>query len=386
MGSNKVGLCIAYTGTNYGQLLQAFATQQIVRELGYSTEIIKYHSGKKKGIKPSYAAAIVSIKQVSSIFRQKLKKQDTITTDEVHRNNIKLRKMQADLFRKTYLKDVVECNGINELRNKSKEYFAVLVGSDQVWLPDVAVSNFFTLRFAAPGVRRISYATSLGVSSYPNYVKKSAAEFWKKIDYLSVREQQGKDIIQSIAHVPVKVVADPTYLFTKSEWERLIPDARVVQDDYVLCYFLGDSQSTKSYARMFADKVGVRLVSILSDECQSRDDEFADEVIVGESIESFVNLIRHAKYVLTDSFHGLAFSVINEKQVLVFYRNRTDVKESRNSRIDNIVRSWGIEDRLICNPEHMILPTNNIDYVEVSHRVEVLRNQSLEFLESALKS
>ena len=294
--------------------------------------------------------------------------------------------MQADLFRKTYLKDVVECNGINELRNKSKEYFAVLVGSDQVWLPDVAVSNFFTLRFAAPGVRRISYATSLGVSSYPNYVKKSAAEFWKKIDYLSVREQQGKDIIQSIAHVPVKVVADPTYLFTKSEWERLIPDARVVQDDYVLCYFLGDSQSTKSYARMFADKVGVRLVSILSDECQSRDDEFADEVIVGESIESFVNLIRHAKYVLTDSFHGLAFSVINEKQVLVFYRNRTDVKESRNSRIDNIVRSWGIEDRLICNPEHMILPTNNIDYVEVSHRVEVLRNQSLEFLESALKS
>ena len=260
----------------------------------------------------------------------------------------------------------------------------MLVASDQVWLPDVAVSNFFTLRFAAPGVRRISYATSLGVSTYPNYAKKPAGEFWKEIDYLSVREQKGKEIIQSIVNVPVEVVADPTYLFTKEEWEALIQPERVVEEGYVLCYFLGDSESIKQYARKFAEDKNLRVVSILSDECNSDDSKYADEVLIGKSVEDFVNLIRNAEYVLTDSFHGLAFSVINQKQVLVFYRKRLDVKESRNSRIDNIVRSWGIEDRLIREPQKLNIPTIDIDYNEVSLRVEELRASSLAFLDRAL--
>lgn len=214
MKGKKIGLCIAYTGTNYGQLLQAYATQQVVRKFGYQTEIIKYHSGRNKGIKISYGAMVVGLKQVVSIIRHKIQKKEAVTLDEIHQKNLDLRKKVADYFRQTCLNDVVECDGIDELRKKSKEYYAVIVGSDQVWLPDIAVSNFFTLRFAAQGVRRISYATSLGVSSYPNYAKKAAGDFWKQIDYLSVREQQGKKIIQEIVDVPVEVVADPTYLLT----------------------------------------------------------------------------------------------------------------------------------------------------------------------------
>ena len=140
----------------------------------------------------------------------------------------------------------------------------------------------------------------------------------------------------------------------------------------------------KDYARKYADMKGLRLVSILSDECNSDDSQFTDEVLTGKSVEDFVNLIRNANYILTDSFHGLAFSVINQKQFLIFYRNRTDVKESRNSRIDNIVRSWGIEDRLIREPEKLIMPSNDIDYTEVMPKVEGLRNNSLVFLRKAL--
>lgn len=380
----KIGLCLAYTGTNYGQLLQAYATQQIITSFDLQTEIIRYSSSRNKGIKPSFGAFIVAAKQIAQKIDRKISRAMKIEEDDLHKRNRADRIQSADKFRQERFSKVVQCNGITELRNKSKDFFAVLVGSDQVWLPDVAVSNFFTLRFAAPGVRRISYATSLGVSTYPNYAKKPAADFWKQIDFLSVREQQGKDIIQSIVDIPVEVVADPTYLFTKDEWLELIPQEKVVQDGYVLCYFLGDSKHMKDYARKYADMKGLRLVSILSDECNSDDSQFTDEVLTGKSVEDFVNLIRNANYILTDSFHGLAFSVINQKQFLIFYRNRTDVKESRNSRIDNIVRSWGIEDRLIREPEKLIMPSNDIDYTEVMPKVEGLRNNSLVFLRKAL--
>lgn len=116
----------------------------------------------------------------------------------------------------------------------------------------------------------------------------------------------------------------------------------------------------------------------------SNDDQYADEVLIGKTPEEFVNLIRNADYVLTDSFHGLAFSVIHEKQFLVFYRRRMDVKESRNSRIDNIVRLWGIEERLIRNPENMQMPNSDIDYDSVNDKVAKLRVQSFAFLTQAL--
>ncbi|MBR5349010.1 MAG: polysaccharide pyruvyl transferase family protein [Lachnospiraceae bacterium] len=380
----KIGLCIAFKGTNYGMHLQGYATQQVLDQAGFDTEIIDYHSGKEKGIRWSTGAVRVAFTKIVRTAKKKLHK--TRKQDNLHQENSNLRDAVSEQFRSRKLHNIVHVEGFSALRRKSADYFAVIVGSDQIWLPGVAFSNFFTLKFASQGVRRISYATSLGVSSYPNYAKKAAGDFWKQIDFLSVREQQGKDIIQSIVDIPVEVVADPTYLFTKDEWEELIPPENVIKPGYILCYFLGDSELIKQYARKFADSRGARLVSILSNECNSDDSKYADEVLIGKSPEEFVNLIRYADYVLTDSFHGLAFSVINQKQFLVFYRKRTDVKESRNSRIDNIVRSWDIEDRLVREPEKLEFPTNDIDYAAVIKNVEALREKSLAFLDRALNS
>lgn len=379
----KIGLCLAFKGTNYGMHLQSYATQYVVDRLGYETEIIDYHSGINKGVRLSIGALYVAIQKVSSKFFKLLRKEEPL--DELHQENIIERRAASDTFRKKRLHNIVKVEGIAELKHKSHEYAAVLVGSDQIWLPDVAFSNFYTLRFAAPGVKRISYATSLGVSEYPKYAKRAAADYWRQINCLSVREEQGKEIIQSIVDVPVEVVVDPTYLLTKEEWEELIPHEKVINNSYVLCYFLGDDDVIKRYAKAFARQKKLRLVSILSNECCSDDTKYADEVIIGKSPEEFVNLIRNADYVLTDSFHGLAFSIINEKQFLVFYRKRMDVKESRNSRIDNIVRAWKIEDRLIQKPDTLQIPATEIDYKCVTAKVSEIRYHSFMFLKNALK-
>lgn len=388
MSNKKIGLCMTFQGSNYGQLLQSYALQQKIDDLGYETEIIQYRSGKDKGIKISYASVYVSVCTIANALRRKLLKNEKNRIEEYdtsHRENIYKRNDAADEFRKNRFHDVTEINGYTNLVKKSKDYSAVVVGSDQIWLPDVAVTNFYTLRFVVPEVTRISYATSMGVSSYPNYAKKPAADYWRKIDYLSVREEQAKNVIKEIAGVDAKVVADPTYLLTAEEWEERIPIEKVIEPNYILCYFLGNSQPMKKYARKFADKKGLRLVSILSNECNSDDNEFADEVLIGKSPEEFINLIRNSEYVLTDSFHGLAFSVINEKQFYIFYRNRTDVKQSRNSRIDNIVKTWGLENRLIKNSEKEQIDESVIDYSRVSDIRNRFREESLDFLRGALE-
>lgn len=385
--NKKIGLVMTFQGTNFGQLLQSYALQQTIESMGYETEIIQYHSGKDKGIKLSLASIYVSTQAVLNILLRKIKHKNTINaeTDLSHKENISRRNDVSNLFRNTQFHNVVSVNGYSNLVKKSKDYFAVVVGSDQIWLPEVSVTNFYTLRFAMPGVTRVSYATSMGVSSYPFYARKPAAEYWKKIDFLSVREEQAKKIIKEIAGVEAKVVADPTYLLTTNEWEQRIPNTAVIESGYVLCYFLGDSDAIKNYARQFSNYKHLRLVSILSNECNSDDYRFADEVLIGKSPEEFINLIRNAEYVLTDSFHGLAFSVINEKQFYIFYRNRPDVKQSRNSRIDNIVKIWGLEDRLIKKPEEMVFEDSLIDYQKVTKKRMEFRDESLDFLRIALE-
>ena len=375
--NNIVGLCMTYKGTNYGQLLQAYALQQVVKGLGYSTEIIDYTSGKNKGLKLSYATIYVSLNQIRSLVKNRFS--NNINQDDLHKKNIQMRKKVSDKFREDRLTDIVKCNGFSQLRENSKKYASVIVGSDQIWIPSTCVTNFYTLRFAAKGVNRISYATSMGVSSYPKYAKKMSKDYWRKINYLSVREDQARKIIHEIAGVEATVVADPTYLLTQSEWNELIPESKVIEGKYILCYFLGDNTYQKNYARYFSKIMNLPLISILSNECVSDDSEFADEVLIGKSPEEFLNLIRNAEYILTDSFHGVAFSVIFEKQFYVFYRNRTDVKIHRNSRIDNILKKFNLQDRLITDPENFHIVQESINFIQVSETRLKFRDYSLNF-------
>lgn len=383
--SKKVGLCLAYKGTNYGMLLQAYATQQVVEKFGFKTEILNVKQTPADRI-PRYIGGYKVLARILLRWLKNKFSKDHNNLDNQHRTNKKMRVEAAESFRSTKMHDFVTYNGLKALTEASKGFSSVLIGSDQLWLPDEAFSKFFSLQFAAPGCTRISYATSLGVSSYPNYAKRAARDFWKKINYLSVREEQGKDIIKEIADVPAQVVVDPTYLFTKDEWLEKIPNQKITEDGYILCYFLGDSEPMKDFAVRLAKSKGLRVVSILSDECNSDDYSVFDEVITGKRPEEFVNLVRNADFVLTDSFHGLAFSVINEKQFLIFYRNRPEVKQSRNSRIDNILTKWGLESRLVIDPANADTSVDQIDYSIVNPKVSEQRDKSLSFLRKALNN
>jgi len=213
---------------------------------------------------------------------------------------------------------------------------------------------------------------------------------WMKMHSISVREEQGAKIIREVCHnkVSAEVVLDPTYLMTKDQWESEIPVKKMEDKKYVFCYFLGNDNNAKRCAKRYAEKHNLYLVSILS--CESFDELdliFADKVVGAASPEDFINWIRGAECVFTDSFHGLAFSIINHKQFFVFYRKRNDAKLSRNSRIDNILTTFGCEDRLIIDPnvDWDRVSGSIIDYKIVDELKEVKRQESLEFIRKALQ-
>lgn len=379
----KIGLCLAYKGVNYGMLLQAYATQRVIESMGYETEIIDY---TREGYKHVRFTPYLPFLFVNEIKRKLKYKKRELNLDELHAKNVADRKAVSKEFTENKLLNRVKISGIENLEKHALQYNGVLVGSDQIWPPDAAFGNFTTLRFAPDEMNKMSYATSLGVSSYPFWCKSSAKDFLKRINHISVREEQGKKIINGICDCPVKVVVDPTYLLTTEQWRELIPDERLVEGKYILCYFLGATREHKELARAYADKHGIKLVTILSTESVSDiDTSFADEVITGYGPEKFVNLIRHAEVVMTDSFHGLAFSVINKKQFYVFYRTLVGSKGSRNSRIDNILKTWNLQERLVLNDYNVNdFSDKEIDYNVVDKLIEEKRQDSMAFLKNAL--
>lgn len=387
MSNKKVGLVIAFQGTNYGMLLQGYATQQLLEEWGYKTTIIDYERSGMNIIRFDIGLIpYVLDKFIDDVFH---KKENRILTQK-HLENDEKRKIESELFRNKKLINIKKIRGYKALKEFARSCDSVLIGSDQMWLPGCSLGNYLSLRFVPDYINKISYATSLGVSSYPKYLYHSARNMWGRINHLSVRERHGKEIINTISpNKEVKVVLDPTYLLSKEKWVEKIPEKRILEGKYILCFFLGNNINSLNSVKRYAEYKKIKLVSILSNESICDVDEtFCNELIIGASVEEFINLIRGAECVFTDSFHGLTFSVINEKQFYVYYRKRDDAKQSRNSRIDNILSFWEIKNRLITNneidwSEYVEIPIN---YDNVNKILSSARAESCEWLKKALEN
>ena len=380
----KIGLCLAYSGQNYGMLLQAYATQQLLEEQGYDTEIINYIAGKKRKIRWDPGLVVYGWHQLKKKCKRRPKR---APLDAIHKQN-KLDRIQvSNRFRAQHMHNIVDYHGIDALKKAGAENFdAVLVGSDQQWLPVVAFSNFKTMRFVPDNVLKVAYSASFGVSELPRYTRHAAGQFLNRIDHIAVREASGKAIVESVSKKEATLVLDPTYLLTADQWAEKFPVERPVAEPYVLCYFLGNNEESKKAARAYADQKGLKLVTILSDESVSPIDvSFADEVITGKGPDGFLNLIRHAEYVMTDSFHGIAFSIIHNRQFFVFYRNKPTDKNSRNTRIDNILGMFGLQSRLVNDPAAWLNEESApIDYDAVNGILAQRRDHSMAYLNHAL--
>lgn len=266
-----------------------------------------------------------------------------------------------------------------ELRLVCMDKFdAIIVGSDQVWRPDYVdeIQDYF-LEFAIDfDVKRIAYAASFGTTEnkFSDAQLVRCGNLLSMFDAISVRETSGIDLIhKNVWNVkPVTCVLDPTMLLPADIYENIIKDLKK-SDGGLFCYVLDTNDNNLSAIYNLSRKLKLRINQI-SDIQKGR--------AVLPSVEEWISNIYNADFVITDSFHGMIFSIIFNKEFAVF------VNQDRGSdRFYSILSKLGIEDRIFNSADCIsCLASNKIDWKMVNYKIKILRDKSIVFLTNALNN
>lgn len=382
-----IGLCICYYNRNYGSMLQAYATVAEIEKRNIQYQIIGY----RKKITP-----IFLVRNATRVFNKvwrnekKLKIQKNINSiihDDYKKGSCARNKVFDD-FKEKYFEDKVKvCFGYNELQEKASNYSKVLVGSDQMWSPSGLTTNFYNLMFVPENIDKISYATSFGVASIPKYQRSKTKEFLERLQYISVRENSGYEIIKELTGKKAVVAVDPTMLLSREEWDLFSGEVPIYNQKYIFAYFLGNNQEHRKCVNELKKRTGYKIVALKHlDEYVPGDETFGDYTPYEIGPCEFLNLLKNAEYVCTDSFHGTVFSSLFHKQFITFSRYPDSASVSKNSRITSLLENLGLESRHFVSGNILENIQKNIDYDKVDERRKRMIQDSKEFLDNALGS
>lgn len=370
----KIGICTIYTGFNYGSALQTYATKTIVNKIGYDPIVLKI-SGSFVDGRDVRLSKIFKM-MIRSIVHPKVAIQSFFSYRTGYSKFIS--KNTKNLFISFY-RDFIIPKKIKYSTLKkeaiSNDYVSFICGSDQVWnSTSIYLDPFYYLEFS-PKSKRIAFAPSFGKSDIPNYNKKQIKEKISKIEYLSIREDSGKQIIKELIGKDAVQLIDPTLVLTKEEWiEKL--NLYHNEEIYILAYFLDKPiDSAIKKINQLEKKLNCKVIYVPYD-----DVEYSWET-KPSGPQEFVNLVFNAKYIVTDSFHGTAFSIIFNKDFYVYSRNY-GVATSQTTRIISLLSKMRLVDRLDNDDKNDL----SIDYSYPNDILREERNKSFNYLKKAIST
>ena len=379
----KVGIVSCYFKNNYGSMLQAYASQKILdnnnipNETINISELVDFSKGKKK----YYASQITNFKFIKAKYGMiKLKGYSKI--NKKLKKNVSARNKKFEEFKRKF-NLTKSFHTYKELSDYTlKRYSDVIVGSDQLWLPVNVVSDYYTLNWVPDEVNKISYSTSFGISSIPNKYKNLYQKFLNRINCLSVRENTAVDIIKEISNNKAEIVCDPTLLLTKDDWMEIQTSEPMIKEKYIFCYFLGKNIEHLKFVEELKKKTNYKIVAINHcDEYVKYAESYADVTPYDVGPGEFINYIRNAEYVCTDSFHGTVFSLINNVNFFTFERFQKESKMSTNSRVYSLLEIVNQKDRLVTSNSNIDkLIEEKIDFNLVNKKIEEFRDKSKKWL------
>ncbi|MCH3951209.1 MAG: polysaccharide pyruvyl transferase family protein [Acidaminococcus sp.] len=262
------------------------------------------------------------------------------------------------------------------------EYDYFVVGSDQVWNPyffqsDEELQSYF-LNFAPKG-KRIAYAASISVPEIPASKYNTFLNGLKGMDCISMREQAGADLVQRLTGKSVPTLVDPTLLLSSEKWDNVsrLPSWYRGQK-YILTYFLG-ARPTNVLEKLHKD-LGLEVVNLLDTSCY-------DYYVTG--VDEFISAIKNASLVYTDSFHGTVFSILYRRPFVVCDRiplnSRDNVGGKMNSRIDTLLHLFGLENRRGTQTNnYSIVHPLSLEYPDIDSILQQQHQRSNQFLSNAL--
>ena len=381
----KIGVVACYDNNNYGSKLQAYATILALEKQGYECEFINYVKKHTLIEKIRFIPRFFNRYLMREKWRRISKKIKIKKYPDIQKGN-EARKKAFDRFKQEFYINKISKPyvGYNALKGSSEDYDAILVGSDQLWYPAGLPTNFYNLMFVPDEKLKVAYSTSFGVSEIPFYQKKRTREYLNRIEHIAVREHSGQELIKNLTGRDVQVVLDPTLLLSADEWAEAIPVKPVLDEDYIFCYFLGTNQEHRKAVTELSKRTGLKIYDMPHiDSFVQGDLTFGAGHLYDVDPAQFVNLIRHAKYVCTDSFHCCVFSILHHKQFLAFDRYSDSLMASRNSRIANLCQIAGLENRRFKGNVYEEI-TAKADFENTDKRIEKVKIKSFEYINKAL--
>ena len=374
----KVALAINYDYHDYGGMLQAFATQRFLEKQGIDSDAINFDNVKGDISRRKWKYFLSNIMDISIV-----KEKSRLIEKKIRqKTNARLKAQMAerdnafDKFCTSHFKVSRSFASWEDMAKASqKEYDAVIVGSDQLWLPSNVMADYYTLNWVPEKVKKIAYATSFGIGNIPQKYKEMYRQYLTRIDYLSARETSGQEIISELTDRSVPLVNDPALLLDANGWDEVIKEKPIINDKYIFCYFMGDNPEQRDFVKRLAKAKGLKIVALLHlDQFIETDEHYADYTPWDISPADFVNLVKYAEYVCTDSFHGTVFSIIYSRNFFTFKRFNKKASLSTNTRITSLLTRIGLMDRLVVNLDKR--PDNINDWRKIQECVSDFRNAS----------
>lgn len=341
----KIALLTIWHEKNYGAELQAYATMKVLQQLGHEVHMIDIRLSDMG--KPSIGGYLSLLIESISPCQRKFKK-----------------------FWKKYIQTTRRYKTIDDLQKDPPIADIYLVGSDQVWNPEITKKfvKIFFLDFGSKDIKRISYASSFGVDKWNfSEVEKDIYKLLNAFSYITCRERSGVNILNKEFGIDAKMVVDPTLLL--GDYTDLLGNIKM--RNTLVCYPLGDDFELQEYAKCLASRMGLTYVDNFNKKAI-----FKKIIWNRNSIEEWVNNIASSKLVLTRSFHGMLFSIMFNKDFIV-------VSGKRNSRLVDFLSEIGLMDRFftsIKDVERSNIFQKSIDYTSVNKRIEKMREYSIKIL------
>lgn len=353
----SIGIITFHCADNYGAMLQAYALKQYLRKQEISADIVRYEppfmTGRHWWIPYIPSGGLYEIlKNGWNGWKRNL---------EVGRKFLEKR-IKMKQFRKQYLVESRQRKllFVNQLKRLKYQYY--IVGSDQIWNPDIT----WGLRRAYFGAFRnkykrrvIAYAASLGKAGLSSVYDKQFSELLSYVDDISVRECAALSYINKFCKKKIAVVLDPVFLLKSEEWQKIekLPNEK----GYIFAYMTEDNQDLVVYLKNLSKSKNLCIITN-----SGRKELKGDNIVIDYTMDpaQFLGYIHNAKYVVTNSFHGTAFSIIFKKNFMAF--NHSSVGE----RIINILTLHDLEKRLYKKDTTVEIDCN-IDWIKVERNTEI---------------
>lgn len=359
----KIGISTIIDFNNYGNRLQNYASQQVIKSFGLVPETL-----------PKVVSNKIKDKVSSLFFLPFVFLYDKSSKKDIVKLNQKLREKKFRDFTNTYInssKNYVE--SYEGLKRIAINCDLVITGSDQVWNYNFRPNLDIDFLLFVSKEKRISYAASFGVSEIPIEYQKKYIRYLNNMNYLSVREHAGQRIIKDLTGREAEVLIDPTMMLNKDEWLQIASKPKCAPNKkYLLTYVLGNqTEEFKDFVTQLAKERDLEVLNLLNPH---------DKDIHCVDPSEFVYLINHADVMITDSFHGAVFSILMETPFVIFERQDSHV--SMNSRIDTLVSTFKMESRLSSHIK-TVEDVYNINFNHVDEILKYEREKAIRYLKNA---